>query len=320
MSVTIKDYQDWLKNNKSVKVAKEGEKLSTFDEQKNRALYEQYVKEAQLYNDKQAKETQLDQDKQEALRDNYIAQAQAQKGANDAVKAARMTTGLSESSLVDLYSQGAQARANIIKESDAKKAELLSLYKQGVADAKINANSKVAEIEASRSGDATLVYNQAIEDYYNGMIDESTLDGIVEKYKNDLSEYDFNKFSSTKKAVKTANAPYEVAEAIENFKNDMIDFEELQRIYDSYSSYLSSNDKELIDIYKQFLTEYESAKKIKNTALDKKSQLLEDRNIIAAINAQNKMENVEDGAWVEYKKSGRGAGALIENALANTFK
>ena len=38
VDVTIKDYQDWLKNNKQVKVPKEGEALSAFDEQENRAL------------------------------------------------------------------------------------------------------------------------------------------------------------------------------------------------------------------------------------------------------------------------------------------
>ena len=48
MSVTIKDYQDWLKNNKQAKVAKKGETLSSFDEQENRALQRLLVRRARL--------------------------------------------------------------------------------------------------------------------------------------------------------------------------------------------------------------------------------------------------------------------------------
>ena len=231
MSVTIKDYQDWLKNNKSVKVAKEGEKLSTFDEQENRALYEQYVKEAQLYNDKQAKDSQIDLNEQDALRDNYIAQAQAQKGANEAMRAARMTTGLSESSLVDLYSQGAQARANIIKESDAKKADLLSLYKQDVAAAKINTNSKIAEIDALRQQD--------------------------EEAKT-LEETEKNKLYASS----------HLADLLTRYDNEEIEFEELQSAYETLGAHLDEVENyDVINAYKKHAADAKFAEEAKNTPL-----------------------------------------------------
>ena len=72
MSVTIKDYQNWLneeKNKGKIKVAKEGETLSSFDELENKALYNQYVKEAELFNQRKEAEAQVKAQTESALRD-----------------------------------------------------------------------------------------------------------------------------------------------------------------------------------------------------------------------------------------------------------
>lgn len=231
--LTIKDYQDWLKNNKSVKVAKEGEELSKYDEQKNRALYQEYLNEAQLYNDKKTQEALIDQNKRDALRDNYIAQAQAQKNAGDVMKAAKMTTGLSESSLVDLYARGAQARADIMKQSAAQKVDLLSKYNQGIADVKASTNSKFAEIDALRYQD--------------------------EEAKKAEEE--------AKKAEKDATdklyASTHFADLLTKFNNDEIDFEELQGAYETLGAHFDDVENyDIINEYKKHLKDNEDVEAI----------------------------------------------------------
>lgn len=149
-NVTIKDYQDWLKNNSKAKVPKEGEELSAYDEQANRTLYNQYVKQAELLNQKNEAEARVQAQKESALRDNYIAQAQAQKKAEDAVKMQGVATGVSESGLIDLYAQGAAARAGIINASDSAKNDIFSEYRRAIAESNAETNAALAEIDANR--------------------------------------------------------------------------------------------------------------------------------------------------------------------------
>lgn len=229
--LTIKDYQDWLKNNKSVKVAKEGEELSKYDEQKNRALYQEYLNEAQLYNDKKTKEALIDQNKRDALRDNYIVQAQAQKNAGDVMKAAKMTTGLSESSLVDLYARGAQARADIMKQSAAKKVDLLSKYNQSIVDVKASTNSKFAEIDALR-------------------------------YQDEEAK------KADKDATDKLYASSHFADLLTKFNNDEIDFEELQGAYETLGVHFDDIENyDIINEYQKHAKDAEFAKKAKEIPL-----------------------------------------------------
>lgn len=306
--MTIKDYQDWLKNNKKVKVPKDGEKLSTYDELENKALYDQYVREAELFNQKKDAEAELQAQKETALRDHYVSQEKSQKQAQDALSMQGITSGISESGLIDLYAQGAAARAKIISANDSAKNDVLADYRNKVAESKLETNKDIAEIDALRLAkreqdeelekeEGLATYQQALEDYSSGLIDEKTYDSILEKYRDNLTDYDISKAATVKDTVKAAYAPYEVEEALNKFANDMIEFEELKKVYDSFGKYLTSEDIELIDTYKQFLDEYESAKKIRTSS----KKTTDDRQILAELNAY---KNVINGKVSDYDASG----------------
>lgn len=179
-NVTIKDYQDWLKNNSKAKVPKEGEELSAYDEQANRSLYQQYVKQAELLNQKNEAEAQVQAQKESALRDNYIAQAQAQKKAEDAVKMQGVATGVSESGLIDLYAQGAAARAGIINASDSAKKDIFSEYRRAIAESNAETNAALAEIDAQRKAG----------DEQNRLLNVSKFAEILNAYNEEGSDVD----------------------------------------------------------------------------------------------------------------------------------
>lgn len=208
-SVGIKDYEQWLKNNNKVKIPKEGEKLSAYDELSNRTLYDQYVKEADALSARREAENTLQKQTETALRDNYVAQEQAKRQANEAMLASGVQTGLSESSLVDLYARGAAARAGIISAADEKKNDIFSDYRSALAKAKSDANSSLAQIETERDvyekqndveqfRNALSVYEddgdfedlKAAFDKFGGQLDEKENYDIIQKYQNYAKDYD----------------------------------------------------------------------------------------------------------------------------------
>lgn len=208
-SVGIKDYEQWLKNNNKVKVPKEGEKLSAYDELSNRSLYQEYVDGAQALQKKNEADALVDKQTASALRDNYVAQEQALKKANEAMLASGVQTGLSESSLIDLYARGAAARAGIISAADDEKRDILSKYRDAVATARSTANSSLAQIETERDAyakandidqftNALSIYEsdgdfedlKAAFDKFGGQLDETENYDILNKYKQFAEKYD----------------------------------------------------------------------------------------------------------------------------------
>lgn len=179
-NVTIKDYQDWLKNNSKVKVPKEGEELSAYDELENRRLYQQYVDGEQALKAKNEAEAKLSSQTETALRDNYIAQAQAQKKAEEAIKMSGMTSGLSGSSLVDLYAKGAAARANILNSSNTAKNDIFSEYRNAIAESNAETNAALAEIDAQRKAG----------DEQNRLLNASKFAELLNAYNEEGSDVD----------------------------------------------------------------------------------------------------------------------------------
>lgn len=179
-NVTIKDYQDWLKNNSKAKVPKEGEELSAYDELENRRLYQQYVDGEQALKAKNEAEAKLSSQTETALRDNYIAQAQAQKKAEEAIKMSGMTSGLSESSLVDLYAKGAAARANILNSSNTAKNDIFSEYRNAIAESNAETNAALAEIDAQRKAG----------DEQNRLLNVSKFAELLNAYNEEGSDVD----------------------------------------------------------------------------------------------------------------------------------
>ena len=207
--MAIMSSEEWMKTAKNIKKPKEGEKLSAYDELENRTLYDQYVKEASALQAKNEAEAKLSSQTETALRDNYIAQAQAQKKAEEAIKMSGMTSGLSESSLVDLYAKGAAARASIMNANSDTKNEILSKYQDALTSARSTANSSLASIETERDtyakandidqfANALSIYEndgdfedlKAAYDKFGGQLDETENYDLIQKYNKYAEDYD----------------------------------------------------------------------------------------------------------------------------------
>ncbi len=222
--VTIKDYQKWLKNNKQVKVAKEGETLSTLDELENKALYNQYVKEAELWGQRKEAESLLEKQKATQLRDHYVAQENAQKQAQDTLKMQGITSGVSESGLIDLYAQGAAARAKIVSDNNSAKNDIFSDYRSRLAELQTDTNTSIANIDVQRmekeEQDAEIKRLNAVSQFSN----------LLDKYNEE--------------------------------GNDM-DFEEIRSAYEAFSPYLDEVENyDIIDTYKKHLKDEEDAQAV----------------------------------------------------------
>ena len=207
--MAIMSSEEWMKTAKNIKKPKEGEELSAYDKLENRTLYDQYVKEASALQAKNEAESALQKQTETALRDNYIAQAQAQKKAEEAIKMSGMTSGLSESSLVDLYAKGAAARASIMNANSDTKNEILSKYQDALASARSTANSSLAQIETERDtyakandidqfANALSIYEndgdfenlKAAYDKFGGQLDKTENYDLIQKYENYKKDYD----------------------------------------------------------------------------------------------------------------------------------
>lgn len=272
-NVTIKDYQDWLKNNSKVKVPKEGEELSAYDEQANRSLYNQYVKQAELLNQKNEAEARVQAQKESALRDNYIAQAQAQKKAEDAVKMQGVATGVSESGLIDLYAQGAAARAGIINASDSAKNDIFSEYRRAIAESNAETNAALAEIDASRgiyeeeqkakdNANAVNAFALALEKFNSGNSDFEELESAYENLGASLDEVgNYDLISQYQNALKDNNMAEEKEKARINFNQQTglnVSIDEVASIENASADWFGTKEDRVNTLKNQIASEVES--------------------------------------------------------------
>lgn len=274
VDVTIKDYQDWLKNNKQVKVPKEGEALSAFDEQENRALYAQYVNEAELLRQRQDAEARLSEQKASALRDNYVQQAQAQKKAEDAVKMQGITTGASQSDLIDLYAKGAAARAGIIQANDNAKNDVFSAYRQALAESKASTNKTIAEIGvkraekeetdlANKKTDAKTKLQNMMSGYLSGVTSKDELDSF---YNENSSYIDDEYLTSLYNKIDGTKANQDFEAALTNYGNGLLDIGALTKMYEEGANVALDNN--LISLYQSALQREAEAESAPKAALN----------------------------------------------------
>ncbi len=270
MGLTIKDYQDWLKNNKQAKVPKEGETLSAFDEQENRALYNQYLKEAELLRQRRDAEARLSEQKASALRDNYVQQAQAQKKAEDAVKMQGMASGVSESGLIDLYAQGAATRAGIIKANDSSKNDVFSAYRQALIDSKAQTNETIANIGVKRAEkEETDLANKktqtkaTFKNMLDGVLSGTNSKDELVNYYNQNSEYiDDEYLTSLYNNIDDIKADKDVKAALESYGKTN-DFDALKETIEGAGDYLNAEDRRA---YETIARAYEKAETEKEKA------------------------------------------------------
>lgn len=198
--LTIQDYESFVKNSEKTKKAKGNKSLSNLENQHNRVLYDQYVREAELSNQKNAALENNSASKTQAMRDNAVLTEKAKRYLEQkAVLDGNANSGVAQSNLIDLYSQSAQNRANIGASYDQKESDLLLEYDKAINESKTSANQSLLELEQAEAQQRELdrqeyasLLSQKLTEYEEkvasgesvGNADE--LKGIYSKYKDYL--------------------------------------------------------------------------------------------------------------------------------------
>lgn len=200
--LTIQDYETFVTNSEKTKKAKGNKTLSSLENQHNRVLYDQYVREAELGNQKNAALEKNAASKSQSLRDNAVLTEKAKRYLEQkAVLEGNANSGIAQSNLIDLYSQSAQNRANIGASYDQKESDLLLEYDKAINESKTNTNKSLFEIENAKEQqeeldkqEHTAMLAQKLADYeakvsrgesFDG---EETLLDDYEKFKDSLNE------------------------------------------------------------------------------------------------------------------------------------
>ncbi|MBQ4585115.1 MAG: hypothetical protein IJA82_02775 [Clostridia bacterium] len=214
--LTIQDYESFVKNSEKTKKAKGNKSLSSLENQHNRVLYDQYVREAELGNQKKVALETNAASKSQSLRDNAVLTEKAKRYLEQkAVLEGNANSGIAQSNLIDLYSQSAQNRANIGASYDQKESDLLLEYDKAINESKTSANQSLLELEQAEAQQKELDRQE-----YAALLSQK------------LTEYE-NKVAS----------------------GDIVDADQgLQDTYDKYKDYLDAEkDYELIDKYTSVL-------------------------------------------------------------------
>ena len=123
----------------------------SLENQHNRVLYDQYVREAELGNQKKVALETNAASKSQSLRDNAVLTEKAKRYLEQkAVLEGNANSGIAQSNLIDLYSQSAQNRANIGASYDQKESDLLLEYDKAINESKTNTNKSLFEIENAK--------------------------------------------------------------------------------------------------------------------------------------------------------------------------
>lgn len=195
---TFKDYDDFIKNSTKTKKAKEGKSLSTYDNQYNRALWDQYVKEAALLEQKNTVLSENEQDKDVALREEAILteKAKAYLGKQSALLG-NSNSGVAQSNIVDMYVNAANNRAQIANTYDTKKSDILLKYDEAINDVALDTNKSLFDIEtaadAQRESDrveAASSLTTRLEEYEQGL---TTYDDFLASYEQNKKLLDSTK-------------------------------------------------------------------------------------------------------------------------------
>ena len=150
--LTIQDYETFVTNSEKTKKAKGNKSLSSLENQHNRVLYDQYVREAELGNQKKVALEKNAASKSQSLRDNAVLTEKAKRYLEQkAVLEGNANSGIAQSNLIDLYSQSAQNRANIGASYDQKESDLLLEYDKAINESNTSANQSLMELEQAEA-------------------------------------------------------------------------------------------------------------------------------------------------------------------------
>ncbi len=165
----LEEYDEW-KTGAGKNTVKTGG--TSYDETTNRANYNQYVTEVQAQNTLNRQKNQLEVNKQSALasnnqnrentmRDISVVQERAKEYVERRAKLnGTASAGVSQTSMVDLYSQMAGNRANAQASYDSQEQSILQSYRDAISGAENNYDSVVT---GARQNTNNIIANNEIE-------------------------------------------------------------------------------------------------------------------------------------------------------------
>ena len=192
--MAIDDYEAWLEKAPAGKVKKSGEggKITALDEAENRAMYDLYVAEAKAQNVYNKAMQQNEQSRAKALRENAIMKERALDYAQRRAALNGMAnTGMSQTAMIDLYSQFAGNSANTREAYDNQRNDIVKEYQNAIMAAENNARNVSTEAgirraerdEEIRKSQSDILL-QALADYEaNGALDKKGWKKLMDSYR-----------------------------------------------------------------------------------------------------------------------------------------
>ena len=274
----IEEYQELVPDNYETWLGKNGKKAlgtnsvnTALDEQENRAMYNAYVQEVNAQNAYGRTKAALDNNQSLALEANANARANTmrenaimtERAMEYAKRRAALSgfsnSGMSETAMIDLYSQMAGARADAAASYDAQKSDIMQEYQnaileaQGARDtaistAKGGADAVAAEVGVKRAERVDLMRESRVTDVQNALADYEagniSYDELTEIYeKNEgvlnpeadseiINEYNDLVGNKAKDADFVANNPFGITNASTVCDTSTLTLEELNKYLD----------------------------------------------------------------------------------------
>ena len=162
-------YDEWANKNGITKKAGADSSVSALDETENRAMYKQYLSELRAEQAKNQALDTLEQGRKDTMRENAILTERAKEYAERrAALNGTASAGVSQTAMIDLYSQMAGNRANAQAQYDNQKAGIMQEYMNAVNEAKSAASDTSSAVAVERAAQR--------------QNDESTLREVVANY------------------------------------------------------------------------------------------------------------------------------------------
>ena len=204
----LMDYDAFLKNNKNVKSVSAGKELSSSDNQYNRVLYDKYVTQATLEEQRQAALTKNDDARKNALRENSVLSEKAKKYLGQQLAlSGQAKTGMAESSILDLYARQASARNDINQSYKGKESDIMLEYDRQANQVDADTNARLMEIEADADiqkktdrAESAQVLGANLESYKNNQM---SFDDLINTYNKNKQSLDDSKDATLIKQYET---------------------------------------------------------------------------------------------------------------------
>lgn len=237
--LTKDDYNAWKVNNKDkIKKTGVGGVESAYDERENRAMYDAYVAEINAKNAFGRTQSALEQNKSLALdaneqnrantmRENAVMTERAKEYAERrAIMNGTASAGVSQTAMIDLMAQMANARADAQASYDNQERTIVQDYLDALNDAQVSRDNVIMTAQGNANAVASDMAVKRAER------SETKREGKVTDVENALADYD------------VGNITFEELKNVYENSQDVLDSEENKGIINEYLEILDSQEKE----------------------------------------------------------------------------